>query len=265
MAAVCLPIRYPNVCRLPPEPVLSGLAALGRHTLVWALPGNRNAILDSAVGDSARLAIDDWISANRPFIVTRQCELPSKPIVKPIVKSIAVGLPLPPAQGKRRIGLQLPANAIAKTACLPRLTDVVDSAPANWRLSLRQLATTSVDLHVDFHVFGSLAWQALTGLAYVTAQSDIDLLWRPATHEQLRAGISLLENWELETGLRADGEIVFGNLGAVAWREWSALRNRDGGYVLLKHEHGAGLRSGREVLAQLAARDTSAGLRMALP
>ena len=257
MAAVCSPTRYPNVWQPPPEPAHSGRAAFGRHTLVWALPEYRDAILASAADDSARHAIDEWMSANRPFIVTRQPGQKSQ--------SIAAGLPLPPAQGKRRIGLQLPANAIAKAARLPRLTDVVDCAPANWRLSLRQLATASFDLHIEFRVFGSLAWQALTSLAYVTAQSDIDLLWRPASHEQLRAGITLLENWERETGLRADGEIVFGDLGAVAWREWATLRTRDSAYVLLKHERGVALRSGREVMAELAAHDTTSGLWMALP
>ena len=255
MAAVCLPIRYPNVWQAPPEPAHSGRAAFGRHTLVWALPEYRNAILASAADDSARLAIDEWMSANRPFIITRQPEQKSN--------SIAAGLPLPPAQGKRRIALQLPANAIGKADRLPRLADVVDSAPANWKLSLRQLAAAGFDLHIEFRVFGSLAWQALTGLAYVTAQSDIDLLWRPASHDQLRAGITLLENWERETGLRADGEIVFGDLGAVAWREWATLRNHGGAYVLLKHAHGVALRSGREVMAELAAHDTSPGLRMA--
>lgn len=200
------------------------------------------------------MAVDEWICNNRPFIVTRQCA--------PFSQAIAVGLPLPPAQDKRRIGLALPAKAIAGVGCLPELADVVDCAPLNWQRPLRQLADTGANACIQFRVFGSLAWQALTGLNYVTAQSDIDLFWQPTSDRQLAAGLSLLEEWEHQTGLRADGEVQFGNMGAVAWRECLTLRTHPSRQVLLKHAHGVDMRSARELIVQLVAADVTTGPSM---
>ena len=38
-------------------------------------------------------------------------------------------------------------------------------------------------------------WQALSGLPYLTPQSNIDLLWHSRSHMQLQQGIALLMRW----------------------------------------------------------------------
>jgi phosphoribosyl-dephospho-CoA transferase len=67
-------------------------------------------------------------------------------------------------------------------------------------------------------VYGSLAWQFLTGQQYLSDSSDIDLLFRPQHQMQLRAGLALLQQHLPDIPL--DGEIIFPNEGAVAWKEW---------------------------------------------
>lgn len=101
-------------------------------------------------------------------------------------------------------------------------------------------------------MFGSLAWQALSGLNYMTPQSDIDLLWHPLSHMQLQQGIALLARWEQDHGLRADGEVLFGINSAVSWREWAALKSGDNQRVLVKRASSAELVDARELLEMLA-------------
>ena len=83
-------------------------------------------------------------------------------------------------------------------------------APSAWQPALAELDAAATDIGIELRVFGSLAWQALSGIRYLTPQSDIDLLWHPHTHAQLRQGIALLARWEQDHGLRADGEVLFG-------------------------------------------------------
>jgi phosphoribosyl-dephospho-CoA transferase len=100
-------------------------------------------------------------------------------------------------------------------------------------------------------VFGSLAWQALSGLPYLTPQSDIDLLWHPQSNAQLQQGIALLARWEQTSGLRADGEVLFGAGSAVSWREWATSKSGNGQRVLVKRASSAELVEARELLEML--------------
>jgi phosphoribosyl-dephospho-CoA transferase len=100
-------------------------------------------------------------------------------------------------------------------------------------------------------VFGSLAWQALSGLPYLTPQSDIDLLWHPQSNAQLQQGIALLARWEQTSGLRADGEVLFGAGSAVSWREWATSKSGNGQRVLVKRASIAELVETRELLEML--------------
>jgi phosphoribosyl-dephospho-CoA transferase len=68
-------------------------------------------------------------------------------------------------------------------------------------------------------VFGALLWQHATGLPYLTARSDLDLLW-PVSDE--RTAISLVEGLErldADGPVRLDGELELSDGVAVNWRE----------------------------------------------
>jgi phosphoribosyl-dephospho-CoA transferase len=163
-----------------------------------------------------------------------------------------MGLALPPAQGKRRIALSVAAHDIARHTPPLRLADAIAHAPVAWQSALAELDTAAHHMDIELRVFGSLAWQALSGLQYLTPKSDIDLLWHPQSLAQLQHGIALLAHWEQSSGLRADGEVLFGGSSAVSWREWATLKSDEAQRVLVKRASSAELVDARELLEMLA-------------
>ncbi|MCB8881431.1 malonate decarboxylase holo-[acyl-carrier-protein] synthase [Acidisoma cellulosilytica] len=123
-----------------------------------------------------------------------------------------LGLPLPPSQGKRRIALTLAEQDILRMAPPLGLADAVATAPDEWQQTIRSL----LGLDAATRCFGSLAWQHMTGLAYLSPTSDLDLLWDlPADPRRLLAGIDAIAR---TAPMRIDGEVM-GAHGAVQWRE----------------------------------------------
>jgi phosphoribosyl-dephospho-CoA transferase len=186
-----------------------------------------------------------WLAADRPLVVARQS------CGEVLSDNIAVGLALPPVQGKRRIALSLVAHDIARYTQPLLLADAIAHAPAAWQPALSELDAAAMDIDIELRVFGSLAWQALSGIQYLTPQSDIDLLWHPLSNSQLQQGIALLARWEQSSGLRADGEVLFGGSSAVSWREWATLKSGDDQRVLVKRASSAELVAARELLGLL--------------
>jgi phosphoribosyl-dephospho-CoA transferase len=195
--------------------------------------------------DAMHVQVAAWLAADRPLVVARQPDT-----IAP--NTISVGLALPPAQGKRRIALSVAAHEIVRYTPPLLLADAIAHAPVEWQLALAELDAAATNIDIELRVFGSLAWQALSGLHYLTSQSDIDLLWHPLSHTQLQRGIALLARWEQASGLRADGEVLFGASSAVSWREWSTLKSGDDQRILVKCTSSADLVDARELLELLA-------------
>lgn len=107
-----------------------------------------------------------------------------------------------------------------------------------------RLIKDAAAINLSFRVYGSLAWQHLTQEIYMTENSDVDLLWKADSGEQLQRGLSLLRDWEETTGLRADGELLIGEGSAVAWRELLQPANK----ILVKSLGAIDLRPVAEVL-----------------
>jgi phosphoribosyl-dephospho-CoA transferase len=224
-----------------PEASRSSATAWRRHDFVWIGRAHADlAAVGAADADDCAL-VAGWVRAGRPFVVRCQAD-----VREPSLR-LAVGLPLCPAQGKRRVAIEVPLRAIDKFAPPPRLADVVDASPAPWRESLTRLVRHARAAGVEFNVFGSLAWQSLTGLRYVTNGSDLDLCWRAASREQLDAACRLLASWQRVSGIAVDGEIGFGDDLAVAWREW--LGRHAHPRLLVKGLHGAALMAAADLLA----------------
>jgi phosphoribosyl-dephospho-CoA transferase len=217
-----------------------------RHTLVWVRPECRADVASQVADDTLQTQVATWLESDRPLVVARQ------PCGETLSDTIAVGLALPPAQGKRRVALSVAAKDITRYSPPLRLADAIAHAPVEWQPALAELELSAKNLEIELRVFGSLAWQALSGLQYLTQQSDIDLLWHPKSCTQLQQGIALLSRWEKSSGLRADGEVLFGGSSAVSWREWSALKFGDDQCVLVKRPSSAGLVAAHELLELLA-------------
>ncbi|WP_122822031.1 malonate decarboxylase holo-[acyl-carrier-protein] synthase, partial [Burkholderia pseudomallei] len=92
---------------------------------------------------------------------------------------VPLGLPLPPSAGKRRVALAAAREQIDSACALPTLADVGRQAPPAWRPTLARLRALADAHRVDCRVFGSLAWQTLTGLRYLSDESDLDVLLMP--------------------------------------------------------------------------------------
>ncbi len=192
---------------------------LGRHTLVWIEPREHGRVWAMAPHDVRHHVLNRWFANDWPMIVRR-------PDAGTPPGHIALGVPLPPREGKRRLCLDVPRNAIARCQLPPLLGDATRSLPAPWSTALDALVDESRTLGVTLRVFGSVAWHALTGLDYLTDQSDVDLWWRPVDLAALGAMLAVITRWEHSYGLRADGEIHFPDGMAVAWREWSRSSDR---------------------------------------
>jgi phosphoribosyl-dephospho-CoA transferase len=182
--------------------------SLRRHDLVWVDPAAWTALLEGRPGRRAEPLVVDWARRGWPLIVRRPCCDDAEGVAP-------LGLPLPPQAGKRRLAFAIHPRAITRRAPPPLLADVAASAPTTWRASIAGL------LHLDggVRVYGGLAWQHLTGLAYLSASSDLDLLWRrrdAVTAKALLAGLCAISS---RSPMRIDGELVDADGTAVNWRE----------------------------------------------
>ncbi|MDQ2184028.1 malonate decarboxylase holo-[acyl-carrier-protein] synthase [Alcaligenaceae bacterium A4P071] len=182
-----------------------------RHTLIHPRREAWMRLMDARPELAAQPLVRDWVAHGWPLIARRPSAHERR--------GIAVGLPLPPLAGKARIALMLEHNDIVRTEALPMLAATIDTAPAAWRSSLHALVATAAAHQVAVRVFGSLAWQYLTGLTYLSATSDVDLAWCAPSHDRLDPVLRAIDEIERAAPMGVDGEIVLRDGAAANWRE----------------------------------------------
>jgi phosphoribosyl-dephospho-CoA transferase len=155
--------------------------------------------------------VPDWVARGWPFIVRRP--LPGEH------EGIPLGLPLPYWAGKHRVGFVMPEDDIVSTAELPLLADALHIAPPAWRNSLDRLHALALAAGVQVRVFGSLAWQRLTGLEYLHDASDADVVMTLPQRRQLEAFLSSLADIDSDAPMRIDGEFLLEDGAGANWRE----------------------------------------------
>lgn len=187
---------------------------LARHSLVWLSDaGWEHAQTSRALPE--QIVMRNWRDAALPA-VARRAEGDATPH-----EAVWLGLALPPdpcTGGKPRIAFHVAARHVLQVGAPLKLGDALGAAPPTWQKGLRALQAAATGESLQVHTFGSLAWQAVTGMTYLTPQSDIDLLWYPRNSRELDAAIELLVRFADELPL--DGEIVFPDGQGVAWKEW---------------------------------------------
>ncbi|MHC2438760.1 malonate decarboxylase holo-[acyl-carrier-protein] synthase [Bradyrhizobium sp. USDA 4451] len=193
--------------------------ALDRHTMVKVSAAGWSAAMRCYPQLAVEPIIAEWARADRPLIVRR-------PACSDGAGMIPLGLPLPPSHGKRRLALALAPGDIVASAPPPLLADAAATAPTQWRETIGHL----VRLVPETRTFGSLAWQHLTGLPYLSDNSDLDLLWPLASARQAQSLPSDIAAIAAQAPMRLDGEIV-GRAGGVQWRE---LTGSDEDEVIVK-------------------------------
>ena len=213
---------------------------LRRHHLAWVDPAGWQQHLVEKLPAPYLPIVQEWFEQRRPAVVCRQ--EPATPS-----GAIRLGIPLSPQRGRSRIALVIDNGALRDSQPPPMLTRVTLDAPSAWQAPLRHLAAAAAVLELSLRVYGSLLWQYLTGEQYVTDQSDVDLLFTARDDMQLQSALALLLQWERESGLRLDGELLLADGAGVAWRE---LLRADG-RVLVKHMTAVQLLTRAEVLNNL--------------
>ena len=202
-----------------------------RHDLVWLDAVTWRDGLRSSLDEARTAEVDDWVRRGRA-LVTRRRDADAD------ADGCCLGIALPLAAGRRRIGLVVDRQAVTRVAAPLALDAVIDAAPLRWHAALRDLHRRAAEVDTPLRVYGSFAWQAISGEACVTSTSDLDLLWDARDDDQVSRAIGLLLEWERDSGLRGDGEVRFADGDAVAWRELTTGASR----VLVKRDDGVMLK-----------------------
>jgi phosphoribosyl-dephospho-CoA transferase len=217
-------LDVPPAVRLP--------AALRRQQLVRLSGEGWARVLDAPWDATARQCLALWAARGLPLVVTRQpVDLPD---------SLATGLPAPARFRRLRLAVAVAPRHVMFLDEFPAAEAVARLLPrteaAGWRTLVAQLAAADCLPRV----YGGYGWQAITRLAYVHAASDVDLLLPVVSHAQADVVARLLSGlaWD---GPRLDGELLFPDGAAVAWREWLAHRQGHSARVLVKRLHSVAL------------------------
>jgi phosphoribosyl-dephospho-CoA transferase len=204
---------------------------ISRHNLAWLTDAGWERLLSSP---GCPLELAGWRTRRLPLVGRRQ-----EPGVAP--GHACLGAPLPPAADgvKRRAAFTVAVDEIARSTPPVELSYAVAACagaiPDAWRAPLDDLCRQLPGLRV----YGSFAMQALTGEAYLTPDSDIDVLFAPRGRDELEAGLRHLEDFARRLPL--DGEVLFASGDAVAWKEWAGAGDRvlakcDGGVRLARRD-----------------------------
>lgn len=168
-----------------------------RHDLVWLDPAGHYPD-----------ALSHWLNNGYPCVIPRQDMVESHQL------KVAWSLPRD-------------KSATGRMAVTIDAWQVIRHQPPPPLIILSQLGIAIDSLIAEFQqlgiavgVFGSFAWQYLTGEKYLHDGSDIDLLLPIKTARQLQRLPDLLQSLAEISQRRVDGEIGFPDGRAVAWREW---------------------------------------------
>lgn len=200
-----------------------------RHDFVFVTPSGWRALLQARVDLASEPLVASWAEERWPLVTRRA--MPGE------LCGVPLGLPLPPSAGKRRLALTMRRADVAARYRPPPLRLVVRAAPSEWQPTLAALDELAAAHAVDLRIFGSLAWQVLTRLGYLTEESDLDFLLEVPGQTDLARLTACLAAIEAQAPMRLDGELVRGDGAAVNWREF-----HDGSReVLVKTVRGVGL------------------------
>jgi phosphoribosyl-dephospho-CoA transferase len=213
------------------------MTALQRNTLVWLTPQAWRVLHGQAWDAPAQDLLRYWQNCQLPWVVARQ-----RPEVA--TNAVCLGLPAPQHWGRRRLGTEVPLDGIARQGQFPLLQEAAQ--PGLWGVAAAPWLAQGAGLaaQAEVRVYGSYGWQFMTGLPYVRPGSDLDV----SVHvPDLSAALRALD-WLSQTGrtsdtapaarqllpFRVDGEIVFAQGQALAWRELLQLRQGQVSQALVK-------------------------------
>lgn len=213
-----------------------------RHDLVYLHREAAFATPCAETGDAHWQAARDWIAAVRPLVAARQPE-GSGPVL--------LGLTLPLALGRKRLSILVEPTCISAVRRPVSARQCISCLPPMQAASLSALDSAIEASGARLGVYGSLAWEALTGEAYRRAESDIDLICDVADRTQYEKALTALARAAVTFPCRLDGELRFPDGSAVAWQEILAIENALDKSVLVKGDQKLALQPLADLLAGL--------------
>jgi phosphoribosyl-dephospho-CoA transferase len=208
---------------------------LRRHNLVRVEPAAWDAMLRCHPALLDLPLVADWARLGRPVIVRRR-------MVGDCVDGVPAALPLPPCHGKRRLAFSFPAGAAMAAVPPILLCDAARTAPAAWQFVVTAVLDIGDTVKITPRVFGALLWEHATGLPYLTAKSDLDLLWSISDEQTAVLLVERLLKLEAEGLVRLDGELEMPAGAGVNWRELAHNPDQRG-QVLVKTMDGVEVRT----------------------
>jgi len=187
---------------------------LRRHDLIFVSPVAWRSLMHTRHDLAEEPLLLGWVDRGWPLVARRA--MPGEE------DGVALGLPLPPFAGKRRISLLMQPEDVVSTAPPLELGAAIGAAPEPWRQTLEDVARLASRQRMDVRLFGSLAWHILTELDYLTANSDLDLLLPFSGECDLARLTADLATIEAAAPMRLDGELVRDDGASVNWRELHA-------------------------------------------
>jgi phosphoribosyl-dephospho-CoA transferase len=203
------------------------MTALQRNQLVWLTETAWVQVRARSWDAQARAILKHWHNQQLPLVVCRQ-RVPRSP------ESISLGLPAPLQWDRRKLALEVPSGAIARSGAFPLLRHIALNPTDASQVQDLLVHTSGVGVAVQ--VYGSFGWQSLSGLPCVRMGSDLDLLVCVPDLDTASQLARLLQGLQLKQ--RVDGELVFPGGWALAWREYAQLIGGRVEQVMVKHRTG---------------------------
>ncbi|MGJ7498537.1 malonate decarboxylase holo-[acyl-carrier-protein] synthase [Variovorax sp. RT4R15] len=213
---------------------MTAMVSLRRHQLARLSKSGWAAVLRHPWDEQARDCLAHWALHQLPLVVTRQ------PAHSAANGWIALGLPTPARWDRRRLALHVPRAAVHCIDEFPRLAEVQALLRPSARDAARELLAGLRACHATARVFGSYGWQAISALDHVRAGSDLDLSVVVEGVAHADAAARCLQSFGAARP-RLDGELIFGDGAAVAWREWIEWRAGRARAVMVKRLDGVTL------------------------
>jgi len=201
-------------------------------------------------GKTGRAVFEEWISRSFPFVVKRPC-------VSDDGKSIHCGIPLPPSRGKLRLGYIVRRESVEAVFNPPSLKECLSAAPENIRDELERLNMTAEKYGFSPLVFGSLAWQSVTGENYLSENSDTDLIFKIESPGHFEMMGKVFEEEMAASALKYDVEIKMPDGNSFSWNEYRKGAEK----ILIKGNKGVWLSSRATLLNEMACLQSICGER----
>ncbi len=185
---------------------------MNRHDLVYVELSAWKTLIETSIQLEDPI-VANWVDRGWPLVGRRANAGEGQ--------GVALGLPLPPSAGKKRLAFLLQPEDVVAVVPPPSIARAIHAAPPSWRTGLLRLGELASQQGLEARVFGNLAWQAITGLSYVTDRSDVDFVLNVCDHTRLLPLAEAVARIEADAPMRLDGELIRGG-SAVNWRELHA-------------------------------------------